>query len=134
MITLSVSVVPVNGCIEIPLVNKQNGYIGILDISLPRIENQEALISISCDQVDSTIYNRKRILRAFYIRTVYEASRAYVYQQFEHITYHKLDSSDDKLTIRIRDQHGALKFAEDTLPVMITMELKLDPADKWINM
>ena len=134
MITLSVSVIPDNGVIEIPLANKQNGYIGILDISLPRIENQEALISISCDQVDSTIYNRKRILRAFYIRTVYEASRAYVYQQFEHITYHKLDSSDEKLTIRIRDQHGALKFAEDTLPVMITMELKLDPADKWINM
>ena len=134
MITLSVSVIPVNGCIEIPLATKQNCYIGILDISLPRMENEEGLVSISCDQVDSTIYNRKRILRAFYIRTVYEKSRAYVYQQFDHITYHKLDSSDQKLTIRLKDQNGALKFAEDSLPVMITMELKLDPADKWINM
>ena len=128
MNAINVSSIPENGVIEIFLGAKYEGYIGLVDISMPCIDVKRTVLSISCDQVDSTCFNRKRILRRVHI----DNSAGYQYIQFQNIMYYKLDSSDYKLTIRLFDDRGPLKFklAE---PVLMTINLQHDHPKHWLN-
>lgn len=126
---ITISAIPTNGVIEVFLGVKVNGYLGLVDIAFPEIDTTSTVVSISCDQVDSTCFNRKRILRIFHN----ENSESYTSHQFNNITYYKLDSSDYKLTIRLFDDNGPITF-KNLSPVIITLNLKYEQPKKWINM
>ena len=128
MNAINVSSIPENGVIEIFLGSKYDGFIGLLDISLPCLDIQQSIVTISCDQVDSTCLNRKRVLR----RVPMDCSTGYKYHQFHNITYYKLDSSDYKLTIRLFDDRGPLKFKRAE-PILMTLNLQHEHSKHWLN-
>ena len=129
MNAINVSCIPTNGVIEIFLGAKYDGYIGLVDISLPCLDRQRTIVSISCDQVDSTCFNRKRILR----RVCTDNSIGYQTHQFYNPMYYKLDSSDYKLTIRLFDERGPLQFTTPE-PVLMTVNLQHEYPKHWLNM
>jgi len=63
MNAINISVIPNNGVIEVFLGAKYDGYVGLVDIALPCLEHEQTIVSVSCDQVDVTCLNRKRLLR-----------------------------------------------------------------------
>ena len=123
-----VSSIPDKGVLEVFLGTKYNGSVGLVDISFPPTDTYRTIISISCDQVDSTCFNRKRLLRVVYN----ENSKGYAYHQFKNVMYYKLDSSDYKLTIRLFDDNGPLTFTS-LEPVLMTLNMQPDYPKHWIN-
>ena len=125
---ITITAIPIDGVIDVFLGSKFNGYVGLVDITLPRIETSTNIVSVSCDQVDSTCFNRKRLLRVFYNRNLKE----YTSHEFTQILYNKIDSSDYKLTIRLFDDEGPLTFTH-LKTVVITLNLQPDQPKKWMN-
>lgn len=133
----------VNGVIDIPLLTECKCKIGLVSISIPnmnRIRQSDDFqdIEISCDQVDSTYLNPKRLLRK-----ICTQKNEHLYNTFEfnNILFFDLDSADHKLTFRIRDQHGPISIPDyihkKVNPRKITICLQLQPIDdqihKWIK-
>lgn len=129
MNTISISSIPENGEIKVFLGSKYNGYIGLVDISLPQLNHERSIVHISCDQVDSTCFNRKRLLRIIHV----DNKSGYQCIQFQNIMYYKLDSSDYHLTIRMYNENGPIKL-QSPEPVLITLSLQPDTPQRWINM
>ena len=126
---ITVSSIPDHGVIDIFLGVKVDGYVGLIDISLPRIDTDTTIVSLSCDQVDSTCFNRKRLLRVFCNKN----EKDYTTHEFNHVMYYKLDSSDYKITLRLFDENGPLTF-QSLKPVVLTLNLQPDQPKRWINM
>ena len=122
-----ISSIPDKGVINFYLGTKVTGYIGLVDICLPQLEITTKLITVSCDQIDSTSFNRRRLLRSFYHRN----KSAYTSTDFQHIMYYKLDSSDYKLTIKLSDETGPIQTTET---VLLTLNVQPDLPKRWINM
>ena len=134
---------PVNGVIEIPLGNICKCQIGLVSIELPNIERDEVddnyhEINISCDQIDSNMSNRKRLLR----RICMEKHRnLYTSIEFKTILYFPVDSADKKLTIRIKDEYGPVvirdRVSRKSNPQTVTLTLNVIPKDgageQWIR-
>ena len=128
MNAINLSSIPDNGVVEVFLGSKYDGFVGLVDISLPRLVNENVVVSISCDQVDSTCFNRKRLLRRIYTSNTNE----YITHEFHNVMYYKLDSSDYKLTIRLFDDSGPLKF-KTSEPVLMTLNLQQEYPKHWLN-
>ena len=129
MNTINVACVPENGALKVFLGSKYNGYLGLVDIALPQLDTERSTVYISCDQVDSTCFNRKRLLRIIHTGN----KPGYFYRQFQNIMYYKLDSSDYHLTIRIYNDDGPITF-KSAEPVLVTLGLQPDTPQRWINM
>ena len=134
---------PNNGVIEIPLGHTCKCYVGLVAISIPNILREDMddnfhEINISCDQVDSSMANRKRLLRRICIQKNHDL---YSTHEFKTIVYFPVDSSDKKLTIRIKDEYGPIKLptriARKTNPQTVTITLNVIPkdvaTDQWIK-
>ena len=116
---------PSNGIITIALGNYCHCEIGLVSISIPNIHKRHVShhnISISCDQIDSTVLNPKRLLRRIYYIS---KNIAYTTFQFQTVTYNKIDSADSTLTIRMTDQNG--KFPARSRDANVTIVLNLLP-------
>ena len=125
-----------NGVIEVPLVSSCRCHIGLVSISIPTIIRSNSKINtifVSCDQVDATVTNPKRLLRAFgYDKN---QSRQWTVYEFNTILYHRIDSSEKKLTLRIYDNDGNIspndeKYNSD----MVIIELNMIPAKQSQNL
>ena len=119
-----------NGVIEIPLSSACRCHIGLVSISIPSIVRNKSNIStlfVSCDQVDATVTNPKRLLRAFgYDRN---QSRRWTAYEFKSILYHQIDSSEKKLTLRIFDKDGYIQPNDDKYnSSMVILELNMIPS------
>jgi len=134
---------PKNGVLEIPMSSSCSCYVGLVSISLPNIERYDYdenfhEINISCDQIDSTILNRKRLLRRICVE---KNKDLYTTHEFANVMYFPIDSMDNKLTIHIKDQFGPIKLqrkiSRKNNPQTITMTLNIIPkdvaADQWIR-
>ena len=107
------SAIPVNGTITIPLGNTCKCHIGLVAIDIPYIEQDGVEyqdISIKCDQIDSSMSNRKRLLRRMTVPKTYMMINQY---EFKNILYFPVDSSDKSLTIRIHDQFGPISIPKN---------------------
>jgi len=129
MNTINVASIPENGVIKVFLGAKYNGYVGLVDIAIPKLDPDKSILYISCDQVDSTCLNRKRLLKVIHV----DNENGYDYRQFQNIMYYKLDSSDYHLTIRLYNDNGPIKL-QSSDPVLITLLLQPDTPQRWINM
>ena len=143
MKTIIFSAIPEEGIIEIPLLTECKCKIGSASISLPNINRTKHSdvyqeIEISCDQVDSTFLNPKRLLRKICTE---KNAKFYNHFEFENIYHFELDSADHKLTFRIRDQNGPIwipkYFERKSNPQNVTLCLQLQPIDdqndRWIK-
>ena len=143
MKTIIYSTIPEQGVIEIPLLTECKCKIGLASISLPNVNRTKQFdvfqdIEISCDQVDSTFLNPKRLLRKI---STEKTEKFYSNFEFKNIFYFELDSADHKLTFRIKDQHGPISipkyFERKANPQNVTLCLQLQPIDdqddRWIK-
>ena len=90
------------GQVQIPLGQRCNCHVGLVEITLPSFNERQYVensIDITCDQIDSTIYNPKRLLRRINFEKV--AKGLYYHYAPTHIIMEKVDSDDDFLTIKI---------------------------------
>ena len=119
-----------NGLLEFDFGNKFNCQIGLVSITLPKVEIEDGtLVTITCDQVDATSLNPSRIIRHFYQGNKF----AYFNHRFPEVLFHTIDTTDRKLTIRLLDMTGQpLKFKTDNPRVLLTFVLKCDTNKKWL--
>ena len=78
-------------------------HIGLLDFNIPNINEkgvQFNTLDISCDQIDSTFYNPKRILKRLCFDRV-DKDDYYSSWKANVIEYHAVDSDDRFLTLNI---------------------------------
>ena len=104
---------PINGAIEIPIIKECKCDIGLVSITVPytgRNKDDQFYrdLKVICDQVDSTVFNSKRLLRR--ICTPYQFPNhrkpdVYTTHEFDSILFFPPDSMDKKLTIRINDHY-----------------------------
>lgn len=91
----------INGALEVQLNQQCNCFIGLVSITLPVIQfkgNSLTEIYVSCDQIDATITNRKRIISIFGYKNQPKKWSTY---NFENILYFKVDSAEKKLVFRL---------------------------------
>ena len=132
-----------NGVVEIPLGHQCKCYVGLVSITLPNIirddiDDQFQDINISCDQIDSTMANRKRLLRRICVE---KNKNFYTTHEFKNILYFPVDSSDEKLTIRIRDSYGQVEVPErvgrkqnaSQVTIILNILPKDVARDQWIK-
>ena len=121
---------PNNGVIEVPLNTACNCYIGLVSITLPaitKLNDNMREIYVSCDQLDATVTNRKRLLRVFGYNK--KPSRQWSEFKFINVMYYKIDSSERKLTIRLYDSNGPIiPSADKTNSQNIIVVLNMIPA------
>ena len=120
--------------------------VGILDFHLPKIDSKpfvENTIDFTCDQIDSTFWNPKRLLK----RLCFDRVDKYdYYNKWEAriIEFHKLESAEEFLTfnlsrtITLKAANGTLHYhtypGYTTHEVFFTLVIKpIDiPSDRWI--
>lgn len=118
-----------NGTIEIEVDYPCQCHIGLVSISLPLLKRTDSKISeifVSCDQVDSTRNNRKRLIQIFgYDKN---QQRHWTTYDFNNILYFNIDSSERKLTFRLYDRNGPLQLSTDkTSSTYVIMKLNMIP-------
>ena len=98
-----------NGSITVELNKPLNAcMIGLLDYSMPSINDKRALqnsIDITCDQIDSTFWNPKRLLKRLCFNRVIKFDY-YNLWTANIIEFHQVDSSDKFLTLNIARTFG----------------------------
>ena len=132
-----------NGVVEIPLGHQCKCYVGLISISLPNvsrdhIDDKFQELNISCDQIDSSMANRKRLLRRICMD---KTNDIYTTHEFKNIIYFPVDSSDDKLTLRIKDKYGAIEIPDRVgrkqntkqMTVILNILPKDAARDQWIK-
>ena len=131
--------IDINTCeVQIPLGQPCNCYIGLVDITIPNFnENKytENSVDIFCDQIDSTIYNPKRLLNRIPFEKIHKRT-IYNHSSPKHILMEKVDSDDDFLSLKISRTNftrtGKLEaaFREHTT-IYITLALQKENSPRW---
>ena len=102
------------GVLTIPLGSTCNCLIGLASIQFPSTNRRGTdfrEINVICDQIDSSMSNRKRLLqRICFDNDLY--GTFYSRFEFSNILYFPIDSSVKKITIRIHDQDGPVVFPD----------------------
>ena len=102
------------GTVEVDVDHPFECHIGLVSISLPSIKLLNRKITeiyVSCDQVDSTRNNRKRLIQVLGYGK--NQARQWTTYDFSTILYYNIDSSERKLTFRIYDRNGPIEPSTD---------------------
>lgn len=92
-----------DGVLTFELNQPCNCLIGLVDFHLPSINqrsNSENTIDISCDQIDSTFDNPKRLLKRLCFDKVTD-TEYYNHWEAKHVEFKRVDSQDKFLTFRV---------------------------------
>ena len=127
-----------NGVLTIPMGEPCKCKIGLVSLELPSVINSHKYLelNIHCDQLDSNMFNRKRLLRRIYRNTQPNSCLSF---EFQNILYFPVDSMDDKLTIRLHDQNGPLRTnglsngQSNLVTVCLDVLPELDSRERWKN-
>ncbi len=94
-----------NNRIQVSLDTPFNYLIGLVDVMINDISSKrdsKEIISfplqISCNQIDSNIFNVKRILRRFIISKRYKSNNFFRWESANNIVFQKIDSQNNFLT------------------------------------
>ena len=131
----------INGELVIPLAQPCKCLIGLVSLQIPNINHRGdgyKELNIYCDQLDSNMANRKRLLRRICTNNQPEYVSTF---EFPTVLYFPVDSSDSKLTLRFHDQHGFIEipetFARRANMQTVTVCLNVIPEDvakeQWIK-
>ena len=94
------------GSMRIRIGQLSNCSIGLIAVGFPVTTKT---IDVTCPQIDSNIFNRKRLLRRILFGAVnkndtYKVTS--IYKEFKHIIYEKVYSSDTFLDLNFIDENG----------------------------
>ena len=110
------------GSIRIRIGDLSNCSIGLIAVGFP-VTNKT--IDVTCPQIDSNIFNRKRLLRRILFGAVnkndtYKVTS--IYKEFKHIIYEKVYSSDTFLDINFRDENGELIKSRKKVTIVLSIK------------
>lgn len=114
-------------------------YIGLVEIHLPIINqraNSENTVDLTCDQIDSSFENPKRLVKRLCFDKV-DDKDYYNHWEASIIDFQKVDSEDKYLTFRLARTIGkkAIKFARSIEEPKIYYTLAIKPisekSDRW---
>jgi hypothetical protein len=111
-----------NGSMRIRVAKLSNCSIGLIAIGFP-ITNQT--VDVTCPQIDSNLFNRKRLLRRILFGAVNKNDTykvTCIYKEFKHVIYEKVYSSDKFLDINFKDENG--NFIKSREKVTIVLSIK----------
>ena len=97
-----------SGSMRIRIGEWSNYSIGLVAIGFP-VTNKT--IDVTCPQIDSNIFNRKRLLRRILFGAINKNDTykvTCIYKEFKNIIYEKIYSSDTFLDINFKDENGEL--------------------------
>ena len=110
------------GSMRIRIGDLSNCSIGLIAVGFP-VTNKT--IDVTCPQIDSNIFNRKRLLRRILFGAVnkndtYKVTS--IYKEFKHIIYEKVYSSDTFLDINFRDENGELIKSRKKVTIVLSIK------------
>jgi len=128
-----------DGLFQMELKEPCNCYVGLLEFHLPMINqraNNENTVDITCDQIDSSFDNPKRLLKRLCFDKV-DDKDYYNHWEAKTIQFHKVDSTENYLTFRLSRTLGkkSIKFARsiENPQIFYTLAIKpiTDKHDSW---
>ena len=110
------------GSMRIRIGDLSNCSIGLIAVGFP-VTNKT--IDVTCPQIDSNIFNRKRLLRRIIFGAVnkndtYKVTS--IYKEFKHIIYEKVYSSDTFLDINFKDENGELIKSRTKVTIVLSIK------------
>jgi hypothetical protein len=110
------------GSMRIRIGDLSNCSIGLIAVGFP-VTNKT--IDVTCPQIDSNIFNRKRLLRRIIFGAVnkndtYKVTS--IYKEFKHIIYEKVYSSDTFLDINFKDENGELIKSRKKVTIILSIK------------
>ena len=111
-----------SGTMRIRIGELSNCSIGLMAIDFP-VTNKT--VDITCSQIDSNIFNRKRLLRRILFGAInkndtYKVTS--IYKEFKNIIYEKIYSSDTFLDINFKDENDELIKSRKKVTVMLSIK------------
>ena len=111
-----------NGSMRIRVGKLSNYSIGLVAIGFPVTDQT---VDVICPQIDSNIFNRKRLLRRILFGAVNDNDTykvTCIYQEFKHIIYEKIYSSDTFIDLNFKNENG--DFIRNLKRVTIVLSIK----------
>jgi hypothetical protein len=110
------------GSLRIRIGELPNCSIGLIAVGFPVTAKT---IDVTCPQIDSNIFNRKRLLRRVLFGAVnkndtYKVTS--IYKEFKHIIYEKVYSSDTFLDINFKDENGELIKSRKKVTIVLSIK------------
>jgi|TARA_B110000977_G_C10915275_1_gene430885 hypothetical protein len=116
----------------------ENYLIGLVDFQMGALKDPN-FIEISCNQIDSTVENPKRILKNIFFNRVNNTSRdKYLSWSNFNIAFYPLDSCINHLELKITKQNGtpfiAKEFMANDPKIILTLALVpiKTKENKWV--
>ena len=110
------------GSMRIRIGQLNNCSIGLIAVGFPVTTKT---IDVTCPQIDSNIYNRKRLLRRILFGSVNKNAKygiGTIYQEFIHIIYENLDSRDKYIDLKFFDDNGNLFTTSKKLTIVLSIK------------
>ena len=111
-----------SGKIRIRLGNTLPHSIGLQAIGFP-VTNKT--IDVICPQIDSNIYNRKRLLRRILFGSVNKNAKYgidTIFQEYIHVIYENIDSKDKFIDLKFIDEDGNLFTSSKSVTIMLSIK------------
>ena len=110
------------GSMRIRIGQLNNCSIGLIAVGFPVTTKT---IDVTCPQIDSNIYNRKRLLRRILFGSVNKNAKygiGTIYQEFIHIIYENLDSRDKYIDLKFFDENGNLFTSSNKVTIVLSIK------------
>ena len=110
------------GSMRIRIGQLNNCSIGLIAVGFPVTTKT---IDVTCPQIDSNIYNRKRLLRLILFGSVNKNAKygiGTIYQEFIHIIYENLDSRDKYIDLKFFDENGNLFTTSNKVTIVLSIK------------
>jgi len=110
------------GSMRIRIGELQNCSIGLIAIGFPVTTKT---IDVTCPQIDSNIFNRKRLLRRILFGAVNKNATykvTSIYKEFKHIIYEKVYSSDTFLDLNFSDENGEPVKSRKQITIVLSIK------------
>ena len=110
------------GSMRIRIGEIPNCSIGLIAVGFPVTTKT---VDVTCPQIDSNIFNRKRLLRRVLFGAVNKNDTykvTCIYKEFKHIIYEKVYSSDTFLDINFKDENGELIKSRQKVTIVLSIK------------
>ena len=110
------------GSMRIRIGQLNNCSIGLIAVGFPVTTKT---IDVTCPQIDSNIYNRKRLLRRILFGSVNKNAKygiQTIFHEFIHIIYENMDSRDKYIDLKFIDQDGNLFISENKVTLILSIK------------
>ena len=110
------------GSMRIRIGQLNNCSIGLIAVGFPVTTKT---IDVTCPQIDSNVFNRKRLLPRILFGSVNKNAKygiETIYHEFIHIIYENLDSRDKYIDLKFFDDNGNLFTTSKKVTIVLSIK------------